>query len=193
MAESILFKKAVEGTVSSSIPIELEKADEYAVGKVLIYSKKPRKVIPMWKHELEFTGHSLQSLLAEGQQELVITTTKYCKDCSSTKVEVDIEADDKIMKFLPQVAPVDAAFSGKLEIESDFGKITHMTTDLVNTITRKKIQVKTDHPIMKKAIEHGGAILVITTIYEAEHCHLSIRLSPDDTSQTAKVSHKGAK
>lgn len=71
MAMQNLFARAVGGNLPSAIPTALERIDQFAIGKVLTYQKKPRKLLPWRRHELNFTGCSITDLLAEGQlQEL---------------------------------------------------------------------------------------------------------------------------
>lgn len=66
-----LFARAVGANLPSAIPTTLERIDQFAIGKVLTYQKKPRKLLPWRRHELNFTGRSITDLLAEGQlQEL---------------------------------------------------------------------------------------------------------------------------
>ena len=76
MAMQSLFARAVGATLPSAIPSTLERIDQFAIGKVLTYQKKPRKLLPWRRRELSFTGRSITDLLAEGQlQELDFATS----------------------------------------------------------------------------------------------------------------------
>ena len=71
-----LFARAVSTNLSTVIPTALEGIDQFAIGKVLTYQKKPRKLLPWRRHELNFTGRSITDLVAEGQlQELSFATS----------------------------------------------------------------------------------------------------------------------
>lgn len=76
----VVFEKAVKCVLPAAIPTHLERIDEYAVGKVLLYSRKPKKLLPFHKHDLDFTGYSLQSLLVEGEQLTVATSRSFLFD-----------------------------------------------------------------------------------------------------------------
>lgn len=76
MAVQGLFARAVGANLPSAIPTTLERIDQFAIGKVLTYQKKPRKLLPWRRHELNFTGRSITDLLASGQlQELKFATS----------------------------------------------------------------------------------------------------------------------
>ncbi len=198
-----IFGKAVKKYLPTAIPVSLEKIDEYKVGSILVYSKKPRKLIPMRKHELDFTGFSLQSLLVEGSKELSITTARTFlfdtdKATVSKSVKVDVSTDfdleNSILKLFSAKTDLDlkGGRSKTLTITTDFGNLTHIATDLVTTIINGKLRVNTEHPVVKKAVENGGVMFVITDIYEAERCDVSVSLS-EDTSEAAQVDVEASK
>lgn len=182
-----IFEKAVKRILPSAIPANLEKIDEYAVGKVLIYSKAPRKLFPMRKHELDFTGYSLQSLLAEEEKLTIVTARSYLFDTGkstvSKTVKLDVSGDFDLEAALSKLASADFKFKAgetkTIRVSTDFGKVTHISTDLVNSVVSGQIQVKPDHPIVKKAIDNGGVMFVVSTIYEAEHCNVGVSASED--------------
>ena len=188
----VIYEKAVKRLLPTAIPTLLEKIDEYSIGKVLIYSKKPRKLIPTRKHHLDFTGWSMQSLLAEGEDLRVTTARSYLfdtgKDSVSKSFDVEVGGDID----LTGSAKVKVGDKGTLTVTSDFGKITHITADLVSSVLKKKFQVKADHPIVQKAIENGGVMFVINSIYEGEHCNVSATVTKDvDESASVGAGAKG--
>ena len=81
-------------------------------------------------------------------------------------------ADDAGFKFK-------AGESKTLTITTDFGKVTHVSTDLVSTVTRGKIRLDTKHAIVQKAMENGAAMFVIVSIYEGEHCQVGVTMKKD--------------
>ena len=76
MAMQSLFSRAVNANLPNAIPATLEHVNQFAIGKVLTYQKKPRKLLPWRRRELNFTGRSITDLLAEGQlQQLNFATS----------------------------------------------------------------------------------------------------------------------
>ena len=72
-----LFSRAVSTNLPTAIPAALERIDQFAIGKVLTYQKKPCKLLPWRRRELNFTGRSINDLLADGQlQELSFATSR---------------------------------------------------------------------------------------------------------------------
>ncbi len=195
MALNAIYKKAVKKIIPSAIPVDLEKIDEYSPGKILIYSKKPKKLIPMRKHDLDFTGVSLQNVLAEGQ-ELTLTTAKSFlfdtgKDKASSSVTVDVSADLELSATLSELS-AGGKLNFKLDrdksvtVNTDFGRITHISTNLVNSMSEGSVMVKVDHPLVAKAIENGGVMFIITTIYQGAHSNVSVSLSKNISETTGE-------
>lgn len=182
MYRETVFKKAVEDLLPTAIPVELDKLDEFSIGKVLVYAKKPRKLIPMRKQELEFTGWSIESLLAEDQHLAITTVNNYLfdagKSISSVNVKVDLDADLDF-SFLGGSIEVKGGEDKVLEMMTDFGKVTHITSDLVTSVISNSILLQVDHPIVQKAMDHGGVMFLVHTIYESEHFNMSVKLSKD--------------
>lgn len=197
MSRGAVFRKAVEDLIPSAIPVELDKVDEFAVGKVLLYAKKPRKLIPMRRHELEFTGWSIESLLAEDQHLTITTARSYLFDAgkgtSSAKVKVSMDADLDLSKLSSLVGgsiEIKGEEDKVLDVVTDFGKITHITSDLVTSVISNSVYLKVEHPIVQKAMAHGGVLFLIHTIYESEHYNMSVKLSKDiseSAEEEAKV------
>ena len=75
MAMQSLFARAVNANLPSAIPATLERINQFAVGQVLTYKRKPHKLMPWRRHELNFTGHSLTELVAEGSSQKLKHTT----------------------------------------------------------------------------------------------------------------------
>ena len=76
MAMQSLFARAVGANLPTAIPTTLERIDQFSIGQVLTYQKKPRKLLPWRRRELNFTGRSITDLLAEGQaQQLNFATS----------------------------------------------------------------------------------------------------------------------
>lgn len=183
-----VFGKAVKRILPSAIPTHLEKIDEYEVGKVLIYSKKPRKLIPMRKHELDFTGWHMRSLVAEGEEHPSIVTARSFVfdtgvDTATHTTDVEVGGDVSIDVALAKLASLGGDFDFKagedhsVQITNDFGKITHISTDLVSRSINTKVQLQVDHPIVKRAIENGGVMFVICNVYEGERCNVKVTVS----------------
>lgn len=173
MAAQTLFNRAVGYHLPTAIPTTLERIDEFSLGKVLLFHKRPHKFMPWRKHELDFTGYSLSSLLAEGQNLQFSTASNFLfdveKGVSTVDVQLGLDAELKeaLVKFDMRFQTSDQK---KLNITADFGRITHVSTDLFPMMSARKVKVNTEHPVVREAIEKGGALFIISTIYEAERC-----------------------
>ena len=97
MALQSLYARAVGGNLPTAIPTTLERIDQFAIGKVLTYQKKPRKLLPWRRHELNFTGRSITDLLAEGQlQELnFATSSDFLFDAGKGTDKISVEVSRK--------------------------------------------------------------------------------------------------
>ena len=58
--------------------------------------------------------------------------------------------------------------------------------DACPLLSDKAYCLNTSHPVVKEAIEKGATLFVISTLYEAEQCKLSIKVTENesDTVQT---------
>jgi hypothetical protein len=185
MAAQTLFNRTVGFHLPSAIPTQLERIDEFGIGKVLIYSKKPKRFTPWRKHELSFTGWSISSLLstqAEDPPLKIATASSFMfdlgKGSSSATVQVNLDAELNLREALVNLdAKLNVDEQKKLSITADFGKVTHVSTDLLTSCSSKKLQVNTDHPIVQEAMEKGGAMFVITSMYTAERCNVQVNIS----------------
>lgn len=198
----VVLEKAVKAILPSAIPTNLEKIDQYAVGKVLVYSKKPRKLLPTRKHHLDFTGWSLQHLLAEGESIDIVTARSYLFDTGTEKasktLDVKVGADLDISSAIASLAHAapslkfNAGDHSTLSITSDFGKVTHVSTDLISSVLKKQFRLNLEHPIVKTAVEHGGTMFVINSIYEGDHCTVKATLGKDIAEGTTDGAKVGA-
>jgi hypothetical protein len=176
MAMQSLFARAVSTNLSTVIPTALEGIDQFAIGKVLTYQKKPRKLLPWRRHELNFTGRSITDLVAEGQlQELSFTTSSdFLFDAGNgtdkTSVEFGLHAREE----------------KNMSISTDFGKISHVQTDLFEVLHTHRIKVNTDHPVIREARKNGNTLFVISTLYEAERCNIEVVFS-EKTDEAANA------
>ncbi len=173
MASQTLFGRAVGYHLPTAIPTTLERIDEFCLGKVLLHHKRPHKFMPWRKHDLDFTGYSLSTLLSEDEHLKFATASNFLfdvkKGVSTVDVQLGLDAELKeaLVKFDMRFQSGDQK---KLNITADFGRITHVTTDLFPVLSARKIKVNRDHPIVQEAMEKGGALFIISTVYEAERC-----------------------
>ena len=188
MSRVALFKKAVEDLLPAAIPVELDKLDEFSIGKVLVYAKKPRKLIPMRNHKLDFTGWSLESLLAEDHHLAITTAKNYLfdagKSVSSGNIKVNLVADLNFSLFGSINAK--GGEDKVLEIMTDFGKVTHITSDLANSVINNNLHLNVNHPIVQKAIDFNGVMFLVHTIYESAHFNMSVKLTKDDSESVGE-------
>ncbi len=188
MAAQTLFSRAVGYHLPTAIPITLDRIDEFSLGKVLLFRKRPHKFMPWRKHDLDFTGHSLSSLLAEGQNLQFTSTSNFLfgveRGVSTVDVhlELDAELKDALVNFDVRFQTSDQK---ALDITTDFGRITHVTTDLFPLMSGRKVRVNPTHPVVQEAIEKGGTLFIVSTIYEAERCciQFSSATTADDSER----------
>ena len=86
-------------------------------------------------------------------------------------------------------------FEKKTSITTDFGKITHIETDMFDVFSKKTYSLDTSNPIVKEAIAKGSTVFVISTMYEAERCNISVNVSESGSESEqagATVNSEGA-
>lgn len=167
--------------LSPAIPVNLKRSDEYAVGKVLLHSKKPQKVIPMRGQDLTPTGVSAESLLATGQQLSISYSKKLLFDTSkderSGQVEVDISEDSDLQEAVAGFGS-EAGKKMGLHIAADLGCVEQLTSSVVKSVAHDSIRVQMGHPVVQRAVESGGgALFIIGAIIQVDRCNISVRLS----------------
>lgn len=184
MAEQILFSRAVVSHFPAAIPTQLERVDEFTVGKVFIYHKRPRFLLPWRKHKLDFTGYPLADLLVQGSSFKFATGRKFLVDIAKGVETVDTELgmDVELKEALTHLnMKVKGKYSHQHSITTDFGKITHIETDLYDVLSAKAYTLDTHNPIVREAIAKGSAVFVISAVYEAEHSNISMKLSRSES------------
>lgn len=193
-----LFNRTIGFHLPSAIPTQLERIDEFAIGKVLIYTKKPKRFTPWRKQELSFTGWSLSNLLSppEDQRLKIATASSFLfdlgKGSSSATVQVNMDTELNLHEALVSLgAKLKVDEMKKLSITTDLGKVTHVSTDLLSSCSAKGLHVNTEHPIVQEAMEKGDAMFVITSMYMAERCNIQVSIADNkDETVEAKASSK---
>ena len=94
---------------------------------------------------------------------------------------MDAELKEALLKLNMKVK---GKYSHQTSITTDFGKITHIETDLFKVLSDKTYSLDTANPIVREAIAKGSTVFVISTVYEAEHSNISMMLSRSE-SETA--------
>lgn len=87
---------------------------------------------------------------------------------------------------------VKGKYNSQASIATDFGKVSYTTTDLLRVLSDKTYSLDTSNPIVREAIAKGSTLFVISTLYEAEHSSISVKLV-DSESETAEGDAKVAK
>ena len=202
MAAQTLFNRTVGFHLPYAIPVQLERIDEFSIGKVLIHTKKPKRFAPWRKHELSFTGWSISSLLSSQPEDSplkIATASSFMfdlgKGSSSAAVNVNLDAELNLRDALVNLnAKLKVDEQKTLTITSDFGKVTHVSTDLLTSCSSKKLNVDMEHPIVQEAMEKGGAMFVITSMYTAERCNIQVKVSgsKDESLSAAAKSSEGS-
>jgi len=186
--EQTLFSRAVAQQLPIAIPTQLDRINEFSIGKVLTYGKKPRKLMPWRKHNLTFTGWSLSSLLADGEDLRFVMATSHVFDAGKgvSNVDVHLCLDGELKEALLKL---DSRFQSKenknMCVVADFGRIAHVSTDLFPVLNSRTYKVNMDLPVVKEAVENGSALFVISDIYEAEHCNMHVDTTPSGSGESA--------
>lgn len=169
----------------SAIPANLQQqADEISLGKVFILSKKPHKLIPMGHQDLAPTNVSLDSLLPAKQQitlslsKSVFLETKGDGLCFSVEISGDALLEDALDEIAGlEELKLQPGEKKMLHIKADFGKVTKTSSDLIQGIRKGSVQVDASHPVVKKGVENGGTMFIVTALCKAEHCNVAVKQS----------------
>lgn len=189
MACQALFNRVVSSCLPEAVPIQLDQVDKFDIGKVLILSCKPRRFSPRYKKDLKLTGCSLSSLLKEPDaKEMNISTgCRFLFDESKgcINLTVSLAKDPELQKMLGELVPtVSSEGTKQVTVHCDFCRVSHVSTDLLHSVTTKKIHVQMDHPVIQEAVANGRTLFVVTTIFNAEKC--KIMLSTDSASTSSE-------
>ena len=171
MAEQKLFACAVEHYLPSAIPTSLERLEEFELGTVLHYRKKPKTFMPWRKNELHFSGCSLASLLEEGQDVQFTSMSNFLFDAGADSPNAPIDAHPDLCSALEEL---NVTSDKKLFAAADMGRITHVVSDLFDLLSVQQLKVNLSHPVVREAMSKGETIFVISTLYQAEHCSVRV-------------------
>lgn len=193
MASQALFSHVVSSCLPEAVPTHLDRINEFGLGKVLIFSRRPRRFIPWSKKDLKFTGWSLSSLLqeADANEMKIATASSFLFDTSKTtntvSVSVNLDTDPTLREALAKTdSKLLSGGTKQVDISADLGKMSHISTDLCYSVTTKKLHIKMDHPVIQEALTTGGTLFVISTIYEAERCSIKVSSGDSGTSSEGK-------
>ncbi len=172
-----LFSRIVSIKLPLAVPTQLSHIDDFGIGKVFVFSKKPPRFRPH-AQDLKYTGLSLASLLEE-------SSIKDFEMMSSASVEFITSKDDPLnLNFdLNSKSPLTQAlaslqFTVKDEehatLTADLGKVKCLEANMLYSCSTKNLRVKLDHPTIKEAT--SSSLFVITSIYRGDRCHLNVSL-----------------
>ena len=95
-------------------------------------------------------------------------------------MSVEVSGDAELEDALSAIAGLDnlGLKPGKekkmLHVNADFGRVVEVSTDLVKSSRKGDFRVNVEHPVVKKAIENGKVMFVVSTLYRADHCNVAI-------------------
>ena len=170
MAMQRLFARAVDHFLPSAIPTMLERHEDFSLGAVLHYKKKPKPFMPWRKNELYFSDCSLTDLLAEGQQLKFAAMSNFLFDAKSAE-NISLYENPELLDSLEELK-VNTA--GVVEIVTDLGRITHFVSDIFTLLLAQKVRLDTSHPVVKEAMSKGSTVFVISTLYQTEHLCMKV-------------------
>ena len=188
MAAQTLFDRIVTNYLPSAIPTNLERIDEHALGKVLIYGSKPRKLMPWRKHTLKFTGWTFTSLLAAEQTVDFVTSVRPFREARKGAIHFDVHLDYEVREALFQLDKKTEMKDENVCVTADMGKISQLSSDLFAALSARTCKVNMEHPVVKEAVEKGGALFVITSIYEAERSVIHVSKQYYEPSEMSRSS-----
>jgi hypothetical protein len=176
-----IFEEVIERCLSSAIPVLLEKANDYCIGKVFVYSKKTHRVLPMrGTNVLTPTAGNFPELLATDAAISLSITKRILLDrkidplCFSMEVDGNAELRSALFNYASLGA--EDKKKGMLHIRADFGEVVELTSSLHLTDCADTMRVNPGNPLVKRVMEYGKSMFLLSTLYQAEHCKVDVKL-----------------
>ena len=177
-----VFERAVRHHLPSAFVPLLERVDEFAVGKVLVLHKKPH----FWRHDaLDFTSLDFQLLLTEVQSKgkaFGVQTERKKQfdqsvDSSNRMIKIDLGLDAELKTKLGDIGgDIGGGGAKSLQVSVNFGSITHIISDLPQTLMSHQWTIDNSHAVIKDALVKGKEMFVITSVYEAQKVIVKVSL-----------------
>lgn len=61
-----------------------------------------------------------------------------------------------------------------INLSVNFGRLDHVRSDLFNTLSEKQHSFDLAHPVIRDAMEKGQTLFIITSIYKAQKCEVTV-------------------
>ena len=71
-----------------------------------------------------------------------------------------------------------------INLSTIFGRLDHIRSDIFKVLSEKQHTLDLSHPVIADAMSKGQALFIITSIYKAEKCEVSVS---DPSSETVKL------
>ena len=169
--ERVVFNRAVNFVLPSTIPTHLDRSEEYALGDVLVYEKKVRFLMPWRKHRLVFTGVNLSELLLDNPSlvpKVTKSETPIFDDANTSRTfGVDAKLDSEIQYSVAHFGAGVFA-SENTTVSVDFGKVERYFSNLPSLLNQQRFSAKQVHPVIQEALRNNKTIFVITSLYVAD-------------------------
>ena len=192
MAEQEVFSRSVRQFLPNAIPSQLDSIDEFSIGKVLVYKKKPKKSAPWIKSDMEFTGYSISSLMDKGNDKLegITSSSDFLFESGDNSSEIQFDLDEKMKKALVEMGLQDLkSKKQKYYVVSNLGKVAEVSTNIFDIFTKRDLKVNKKHEVIKKA---GSSLFVISTLFNADQVDITIQTKQSEESAPTTVK-KGKK
>lgn len=180
MALQKIFVKTVHNYFPTIYPSHLECIDQFDIGQVLIYRQKPRPLMPWRALHLQLSGYPITKLLAPGDTLPIATTDSVIFTTGPATMTRDVQFDVEMglkEALLRLGIAADAKEDKKVTISTDFGKVTHVSSNLLDLLSMAKHKVNTDHPVIREAMNNGETLFVVSSVYSSEKLALQIQVT----------------
>ena len=163
------FKDAVALVLPTAIPIQVDKLSQFAIGSVLIYKEKPKTTISWRKYAFKFGRDDdgkvvkLYDLLSQEDSRRVSAdrvrpvSNIYAKRTGEQwNYAIDEESDDM------------------MKLAVDLGTVYELSSNLYSLLDTTEVKVDLEHPVVKKAVENGGVMMVVSTVFQSERACIEL-------------------
>lgn len=181
MHAQVVFERAVLRHVEHAFVPLLDRVDEFDIGKVLVLHEKPQWYKFWGRKELDFSSLPLKRLLVEDERDGFSYKTEssvlfdQSSDSSNRVVQFDLDLDAELKTAWGELGG-DIGGKGKklVNLTTNFGRLDHIRSDLFKVLSEKEHTLNLTHPVIADAMQKGHTLFVITSVYKAEKCEVTV-------------------
>lgn len=169
------FKDAVTLVVPTAVAVDVSKLQDYEIGRVLVYQEKPKAYVPWRRTTVDFArdaeGKSVKIFDVLSQEdrkyvneERLRIIRRYETSQCGEEFEYQIDADDH----------------STVRLGVDLGKVVTASSNLYAQINSARPRADTGHPAVRAAMENGGMVMVVSTVYESDRACVELGRTAED-------------